>query len=148
MTVVRHPRGVVVVGAVARTNPIPAGRYWLDVFTPSPAGHADSEAVFSRWLGENFGRVVVRTTETFPGPPLRNWYLFEVLAGATPTAFPFVALGFPTKAGPEVKSSGDTVQRPPPEAGGAVEALLQTLRDNAAVVAAIAVGVLFARSRR
>lgn len=140
---------MIVVGAVVRTNPLPAGRYWLDVFTPSPSGHADSEVVFDRWLVENFGRVVVRTTETFAGPPLRNWYLFEVLAGATPTPFPFTALGFPTKAGANVTSSGDTVQRPPPEAGAssAVEALLEALRSNATLVLIAAGAVLLARSK-
>lgn len=92
-------------GALERTNPLPAGRYWVDVFSP------DADA-FGAWLSSNKATVHVVATEHFEkndaGPP-RDWYLFQVLA-PTPWAGP----GFPTIAAPTVTSSSDTATRPDP----------------------------------
>jgi len=89
-------------GAVERKNPLPAGRYWVDVFAK------DSDA-FGAWLNSNKATVQVRTTEHFDSDPVRDWYLFEV---SVPT--PWQGPGFPTIAGPHVTSSSDTAQRPDP----------------------------------
>lgn len=85
--------------AVAKTNPLPNGRYWIDLFAPtaSSPNTKDGGAIFSAWVKANGGRVVVRQTQTFPEPgfggPIRTWVLFEVLG--PPGAFPF-GLGYPT----------------------------------------------------
>lgn len=92
-------------GALERTNPLPAGRYWVDVFQP------DADA-FGAWLSSNKATVHVVSTEHFErnasGPP-RDWYLFQVMA---PT--PWQGPGFPTIADATVTSSSDTATRPDP----------------------------------
>jgi hypothetical protein len=93
------------VGALQRANPLPPGRYWVDVFeTDSPA--------FSSWLAVNRATVNVVSTEHFDqnaGGPARDWVLFQI-TGPTPWNGP----GFPTIADPSVTSSSDTAERPPP----------------------------------
>jgi|GEM_PF-4909660 len=89
-------------GKVERHNPLPAGKYWVDVFAK------DSDA-FGAWLSSNKPTVAVRTTEHYDSDPPRDWYLFEVSA---PT--PWNGPGFPTVAGQNVTSSSDTGQRPDP----------------------------------
>lgn len=93
------------VGAVQRANPLPAGRYWVDVFaTDSPD--------FSSWLAANRSTVSIVSTEHFDanaGGPARDWVLFQVSA---PT--PWSGPGFPTIADASVTSSSDTAQRPDP----------------------------------
>jgi hypothetical protein len=94
------------VGALQRTNPLPAGKYWIDVFTPQ-------EAAFQDWLRRNKTHVIVTTTETFDPIddwPGRTWRLFEVKAPVS-----WEGPGFPTIAGPGVQSSSDTSDRPAPE---------------------------------
>jgi hypothetical protein len=93
------------VGAMERANPLPAGRYWVDVFTLQ-------EAAFQDWLKRNKANVMVTTTESYDpidGNPGRVWRLFEVRTPVT-----WEGPGFPTIATPEIKTSEDTVQRPPP----------------------------------
>lgn len=94
------------VGAIERANPLPVGKYWVDVFDPQ-------EAAFQAWLRKNKASVVVRSTETFEPSgdyPGRAWRLFEVSSPVT-----WEGPGFPTIAGPSVKTSADTADRPPPE---------------------------------
>lgn len=94
------------VGAMERTNPLPAGRYWVDVFAPQ-------EDAFQAWLQKNKANVAVTTTETFDpidGYPGRVWRLFEVSAPVT-----WEGPGFPTIAGADVQTAADTVQRPDPQ---------------------------------
>lgn len=94
------------VGAIERANPLPAGRYWVDVFTPQ-------EAAFQAWLQKNKSNVAVTTTESFDpidSYPGRVWRLFEVNAPVS-----WEGPGFPTIAGANVQTSGDTVQRPDPQ---------------------------------
>lgn len=94
------------VGALERRNPLPPGKYWVDVFTPQ-------EAAFQDWLRKNKGSVSVITTETFApidDYPGRAWRLFTVQA---PVAWE--GPGFPTIAEPGVETSEDTAQRPDPE---------------------------------
>lgn len=93
-------------GAVQRANPLPPGKYWVDVFTPQ-------EAAFQDWLQRNKANVIVTTTETYEPAgdyPGRVWRLFEVNSPVT-----WEGPGFPTIAGPGVKSSTDTADRPAPE---------------------------------
>lgn len=90
--------------AVERRNPLPAGRYWVDVFeTQAPA--------FRDWLFKYAPSVRVVTTEHFSDTsPTRDWYLFTV---TSPT--PWSGPGLPTIADPSVTTSEDTSQRPAPE---------------------------------
>lgn len=137
-------------GAVERANPLPAGRYWVDVFQP------DADA-FGAWLSSNKATVRVVSTQHFDrndaGPP-RDWYLFEVTA---PT--PWQGPGLPTRADASITSSADTVQRPDPlpdplsQAADTASDLFSSARSAATAlptVALVAVGVgvalLIARS--
>lgn len=106
-------------GAVERRNPLPPGRYWIDVFG------TDIE-LFDMWLKGNgaIGFVDVLSTEFFDekpavppfleSRPARNWILFRVNAH---TPFNQTEFGFPTIAGEDVSSSSDTVQRPERQEG-------------------------------
>lgn len=116
-------------GAVERQNPLPAGRYWVDVF------QNDSDT-FGAWLSSNKATVRVRTTEHFDSDPARDWYLFEV---SVPT--PWHGPGFPTIAGPNVTTSSDTAQRPdpPPFATEQIEQILAG--EKRALTTAVWVGV-------
>jgi hypothetical protein len=92
---------------VERANPLPVGKYWVDVFAPK-------EAAFQDWLARNKGNVVVTTTESFDAIgdyPARVWRLFEVRK----TPVMWEGPGLPNVATPDIKSSADTGQRPPPE---------------------------------
>lgn len=115
-------------GKVERQNPIPAGRYWVDVFAN------DSDA-FGAWISSNRPTVAVRTTEHFDSDPSRDWYLFDVSA---PT--PWHGPGFPTIAGPNVTSSTDTAQRPdpPPSIETQIEQMLESSKTTAQTTAWIA----------
>lgn len=93
-------------GALERHNPLPIGKYWVDVFEQDSANFYD-------WLAANKGAVQVTSTESFPsngGGPAREWYLFKVSAPVS-----WNGPGFPTIAEPNVQSSSDTSQRPDPE---------------------------------
>jgi len=93
-------------GALERHNPVPPGKYWVDVFE-------QDSPTFYDWLAANRGSVRVESTESFPsneGGPAREWYLFTVSAPVQ-----WNGPGFPTIAGPAVTSSTDTTQRPDPE---------------------------------
>jgi len=111
-------------GALERSNPLPAGRYWVDVFSPD-------SAAFGAWLTSNQATVRVVSTQSFEkndAGPARDWYLFQVTA---PT--PWNGPGFPTIADASVTSSADTVQRPDPQPDP-----LSTAADTASDLAASA----------
>jgi hypothetical protein len=105
-----------------RKNPLPDGRYWVDVF-------GDKRAPMAKWF-KAFGPtgVLVRTNESFAGTGAnaRDWYLFEVAQKypTVPVIWDVAQYGYPTIAGPEVKSSADTAQTP--EVTQGVEGLLQS----------------------
>lgn len=120
------------VGAVQRQNPLPAGRYWVDVFAP------DTDT-FGAWLSSNKSTVTVRNTEHFDSSPVRDWYLFDV---TVPT--PWNGPGFPTIATTDVTSSADTVVRPdpPPSVTTQIEQELASLQSSTKTAAWVGVGVL------
>jgi len=95
-------------GDVERANPLPIGKYWVDVF--------DKDAPsFQGWLDSNKNAIHVDATQTFPAvthwfepdEPGRTWYLFSVK-----NPVQWEGPGLPTIATKEVQVSGDTVQRP------------------------------------
>jgi len=148
--------------AVAHTNPILPGVYWLDVFRPfgSSTVH-DQDVDFGGWLAASKGAVKVLKRElgtVIPGADeqgnnrdrLHIFYLFEVVGA--PSAFPFDKLGFPTiqklasagitPADRNVKAD-DTAQAPQP-AG-----LLDSLPDFSGLIPIVLLVLLaqLARSR-
>jgi len=111
--------------AVERRNPLPVGRYWVDILDP-PKSTTSHILLFDAWLAGNRDKVALRRKEE-RGTTLwsldysgvrDNWYLFDVLE---PVEWPRDrGFGFPTIAqsptapkAPKVETSADTVQRPP-----------------------------------
>jgi len=132
------------IGAVERRNPLPVGRYWIDIFD-------SQENAFRAWLNEHKGSVRVITTESYPSSTFggyegRVWRLFEVTAPVS-----WNGPGFPTIAEAHVKGSDDTAQRPPKEKDpldrlGEIEVPVSGLRTvswvlgGVVLVAAVVVG--------
>lgn len=105
---------------VERRNPLPVGRYWVDIIdSPRNPG---ARLAFRAWLAAAGRAVVVVKEEHFARLTHgrdRDWYLFDV---RDPIAWPRdKGFGFPNvvqsptapNAAP-VTSSADTAQRPPP----------------------------------
>lgn len=112
-------------GTLMRDNPLPIGRYWIDVF-------GDNRDKLALWFRQNRDTVDALTTESFdknPGGPARDFYIFRVKA---PTTFEAVTFGFPTVAGSNVQSSDDTVQRPDPVT---TEQVVQSTLDQVGKIA-------------
>lgn len=93
--------GDIGVGALERRNPLPPGRYWIDLF------EKDSPAWLA-WRARN--NVKIEVTEHFSSDPVRDFIIFRVDAPV-----PWEGPGFPTIAPASVQSSSDTLDRPPPE---------------------------------
>ena len=110
--------------ALERRNPLPPGRYWIDVF-------GDNRPRFTTWARQQKASVKVRVTESdVNSEPPREWHLFDVSA---PVPWDAQTFGFPTVAEPEVQTSQDTVQRPPPEPEPDLSHVLPTPSDLATV---------------
>lgn len=85
-----------------RRNPLPAGKYWVDVFEPD-------WAMFQDWVSRNTGIMKVLTTQEFDSEPKRIWYLFQVTGGKSGEFLPiWDGPGFPTIADSSINSSEDT----------------------------------------
>jgi hypothetical protein len=100
--------------ALERRNPVPIGRYWVDVFDqvsthPATKGQ-NTQTAFRDWLRRNASTVKSESTQSFDSKPARDFYIFRVTA---PT--PWEGPGFPEVAPAAVQSSADTAQRPDPE---------------------------------
>ncbi len=112
-------------GTLEKTNPIPAGRYWVDIFGKNIPSAAQWFKAMS-----GLGVKVIANQSFVPTPQevllekgpfatqddiegmTRNWYLFTVSVNPVPVVWDQPRYGFLTVAGPEVKSSEDTAQRP------------------------------------
>ena len=83
--------------AQERANPLPPGRYWLQLFEPLAEGRPDARSVFAAWQREHTATVKTEVTETFErdssGGKARVFVVFKVLS---PTPFPIApSVGFP-----------------------------------------------------
>jgi len=95
--------------ALVRTNPLPVGVYWQDIYpgTDQPA--------WTNWLARNKGKVAVRKTtmhdqEVDSSRGRGTWYLFEVKSPVT-----WEGPGFPTIAEQGLKMGPqDAYSAPPP----------------------------------
>lgn len=115
--------------AVARSNPIPPGVFWVDVFP----NKQDQENVFKGWVSASPDVTVLSTERGAEANP-RIFTVFEV-RGKNVAQFPFAFLGFPTvvklaKDGPITEKdrqtkSDDTVQKPEPTGFGELSRLFE-----------------------
>jgi len=96
-----------------RKNPVPAGRYWIDVFQ-------QKIPMFESWLARNKDLITVeqRTPfgEVYGFSAYRVWYLFTVKSTPGPI-FPQRIFGYPTFADAQIKTADDTAKLPPPVPG-------------------------------
>lgn len=139
---------------VVRENPIPPGRYWLDLIgdekrarfegavkglneahpglmlVESTTHHAENENQVNNQTGRSWMQVVLDNAGAIvwgegQPTPVRDWVLFKLTA---PTVWDFEKLGSPTIAGDNIHSEGDTVQRPDPTMDP-LDKLHDTLQD-------------------
>jgi len=92
-----------------RRNPIPPGRYWIDVI-----GKENIDD-FGAWIVEMQGAVrLVNSTEDRESEPPQLWALFEVPEGRSPF-IDQIKFGFPTTAPEGVNNKEDTEVGPSDE---------------------------------
>lgn len=120
--------------ALERRNPLPVGRYWIDVFD-RPPGHLND---FSAWATANAQKIELEVTEEkIEESPARLFVIFRV---QSPVFFPSSNFGFPTIATPDIRTSDDTVAKPvvkEPTTESVVEGLVSVGK-----FAAVAAGLL------
>jgi len=85
--------------AQANKNPLPAGRYELDLYTPTASTEhvRDGVPIFNKWREKNSERVRVLHAESWNTHPRQTRVMFEVRS--KPGAFPFGTLGSPELVG-------------------------------------------------
>lgn len=101
-------------GALVKTDPLPPGRYWIDIF-----GTEDVQT-FTAWHAFNSAFVKIEKTEHYEpnaeaGAPEGGDFVIFVVS-EQPVAWGMAPkLGWPSTAGSNVQSAADTIQAPPPE---------------------------------
>jgi hypothetical protein len=142
--------------AVERRNPLPIGRYWVDILD-TPRAKTSRIFFFDAWLAQHRNEVKVIKKEE-KGTTLwsldytgirDNWYLFDVVK---PVEWPRdKGFGFPSIVqsptapnAPPVTSSADTVQRPP--VATATDMFADLFADAKTV--ALVLGALYLMSRK
>ena len=96
-----------------RRDPLPAGRYWLDVF-PS------NQDAWDRWSNamDSVGSVTIEHTEHFDAAGGAPAHTFVIWSMTSPNvAYRAAGLPAPTIADVGVQTSSDTATRPPPTPG-------------------------------
>lgn len=126
---------------IERRNPVPPGRYWIDIFE-------SGFSAWQTWLASNRSTVRVESTEEHPAAgdaPARQFFIFSVSA---PILWPENrGLGLPSIADPGVSSSADTVVRPPPpggvidQLGDAVDSISSGVKTVVVVVGGLAIAI-------
>jgi len=122
--------------AIERRRPLPAGRYWLDVFPRN-------KQAWEMWSASmaKVGSATVEKTEHFEASGGNEAYDFVIFSTTTPNvAWAALNLPHPTIAPSTIQSSNDTVTRPPPPPS-VVEQLEETVK-SVSTGAKVAGGVL------
>ncbi len=107
-------------------RPLAPGRYWITAF-------GDKQGMLDAFfLGQSaLGNTHTETTEAIQSTsdhPGGSFYIFTVV---NPVSWMGTVFGMPTKAGPEIHSLADTVQRPPePTPGGTLNDFFGSLTSN------------------
>jgi len=99
--------------SLQRKNPVPPGKYWVDMFTRSSKGPMH----FELWASQNKSSVTVEKSEPIEaaGETKGRWYLFVVTNDVKwPKGFglPTVVKSPENPTAPDVKEKADTVLRP------------------------------------
>src|SRR5262245_48211492 len=96
-----------------KRNPLPPGRYWIDIV-------ANGRQQWDFWAAYATGHLVIEREEHYVGDAeagyeSRDWILFRTDEPLTWDLELRKKIGWPTIAGKEVQTSNDTVQKPKPE---------------------------------
>lgn len=92
---------------IERRNPLPKGRYWVDV----PLGKSEA---FDRWLQQNATAVAIESRETLPTSNISMSVVHYIFACSQPVTWPTDrGFGLPSNATDAVQTHEDTVTRPP-----------------------------------
>lgn len=129
--------------AIERRNPLPPGRYWVDIFdTDEPFG--GGPLGFNIWLMQNSSSVTLlkreQTSSRLATGVAGWWYLFDV---TRPVIWPRnKRFGLPTIVSPAATPTAqDTVQRPPPTTmSDEISRVVEPLRDAAIVALLVLIG--------
>lgn len=131
-------------------RPLPAGRYWADIFP-------QNRIAFDAWVNVAgaAGAIHGEVSEHFDARDGAPEHDFVIFTTNRELVWPDADMGFaPNVAGPDVHSSEDTVQKPPPTPSAAdqlsagLESVGKAVVLGVAAVAAVAALVLLMQARR
>lgn len=128
----RNPRVTIDPRMLERRNPLPPGRYWIDVF-------GNNIGPFQSWLQSNRPSLTVESSRDFTvrGQPTRWWVLFVTRA---PLTFDQKRFGFPTVADASVHRSEDTATNAPFTTSDALQEIADFANEKAKAVSDAASG--------
>lgn len=105
---------------IERRNPVPKGRYWVDIIDTK--SYPGARLFFYGWLARNRGKVEVVKKESFGAlvtGAARDWYLFDVKLPVEwekgqGFGLPTIVKSAENPTAPVVTTAADTGTRPPP----------------------------------
>lgn len=121
--------------AQVRKQPLPVGRYWISVISPTSSRDTTKADNFRAWIKSNPQRLALEKEERGDG----SFFIFRVVN--KPITFDQRQFGFPNVADAGVQAAADTAQRPPtPTTADAVADIFAPIRDAIAAAAATSGG--------
>lgn len=136
-----------------KRRPLPAGRYWIDVFPQ----HRPKWDAYVAVMAQR-GSLGVETTQYFEPVDGAPEHTFVIFRTKEELVWPDDEMGFaPNVAGPEIQSSDDTVQKPDPapdplkqlnDWGNAFSKVLGVVVGVSLVAAAVVVVTTVAKKRK
>jgi hypothetical protein len=105
---------------IERRNPVPKGRYWVDIIDTK--SYPGARLFFVAWLARNRGKVEVVKKESFGAlitGAARDWYLFDVKLPVEwekgqGFGLPTIVRSAENPTAPVVTKPEDTATKPPP----------------------------------
>lgn len=121
--------------ALERRNPLPPGRYWQDILL-------GKQPMFEIWLRKYKGTVILEERTENPNADniesSTTTFLFRTTA---PVQWDQKNWGYPTKAGANVQTQSDTVDKPKPTPSFTEQ--LSSIFDDGKTMLFVAVGLYF-----
>lgn len=134
--------------ALERHSPLPVGRYWVTAFGGKESALA---AFLNSQVLAGLAKVTItehidETNDLATGHPAGSFFVFVVLQdNAVP--WPAIAFGYPNRAGADIRSLADTVDRPdlPQDGLDGLDDVIKKVGNaigGAAVVGGLALGLV------
>lgn len=136
---------------IERRNPVPKGRYWVDIIDTK--SYPGARLFFVAWLARNRGKVEVVKKESFGAlvtGSARDWYLFDVKLPVTwekgqGFGRPTIVRSAENPTAPVVTKPEDTATKPPPPPSF-TEQLSEMLQDAKTILIIGALVYAFSKS--